>query len=114
MQTQPGPGTHAATLQLRYLELIRSGSKTVEGRTNSGWAAAVKAGDRVLFSANSDPSQFVLVEVTAVQVWEVYGPLMSLPHSDLVVGLTWPESLCERAVLLATFSAHAGRRPALG
>ena len=46
----PRPGvSHSITLYPKYIDQIRSGGKTIEGRINSGMCLAFKAGDTIRF-----------------------------------------------------------------
>ena len=57
------PKEYEFTLMPKYLELIRSGKKTSEGRINSGAFRDMKAGDKIKFFDKKQPSRAVYCEV---------------------------------------------------
>ena len=63
------PMRRSSSLMPKYLELIRSGQKTVEGRIRAGhWADAIP-GDIFVLCSNEDSSVAVEVEVASVQCY---------------------------------------------
>lgn len=51
------PVQHCATLMPKYLQLIASGRKTVEGRVRAGMWLNVHPGDTIHFTLNAEASQ---------------------------------------------------------
>ncbi len=56
--------TYEFTLQKKYLDFIKDGSKTVEGRIGSGAFRNMKVGETIKFFDPKNPNNFVIVEVT--------------------------------------------------
>jgi ASC-1-like (ASCH) protein len=56
----------------QYLELIRSGQKTVEGRIRAGHWADAAPGDVFVLCSNQDSNVVVEVEVTSVRYYESF------------------------------------------
>jgi len=55
------------TLQRKYIELIQSGRKTVEGRINSGGFRNFKVGDKLRFFDGKNPDFDVKCEIVGVE-----------------------------------------------
>lgn len=54
------------TLRRKYIELIKSGDKTTEGRINSGGFRRLKEGDKVRFFDGREPEFSVLCEILGI------------------------------------------------
>lgn len=54
------------TLRRKYIELIKSGEKTTEGRINSGGLKRLNEGDLVKFFDGKEPEFNVLCEITGI------------------------------------------------
>ena len=120
----PGPAQqqrHEATLMRKYLELIRSGAKTVEGRIASGMWLRVQAGDTITFTCNTALSQPVepaqqeeCVEPVAVEVLVVnrYDSFAAMLHGEGVdaclPGIT---NLDEAVAVYRSIPTYADREP---
>lgn len=59
----------SVTLKPQYINMIRSGSKTVEGRINSGMFARVKPGDLIRFWARQDEVHVVVESIYQYGSW---------------------------------------------
>ena len=77
------------TLQRKYIELIKSGRKTVEGRINSGGFRNFKVGDKVRFFDGKNPDFDVICEVVGVgryagfrQMLETEGVAKMIPDAE--------------------------------
>lgn len=72
------PGQHYEfTLMKKYLHLLRSGRKTVEGRINSGRFRAIRAGDTIRFFYNACPTDDVIVEVVGIRGYRSFEEMLS-------------------------------------
>lgn len=87
------PMEHRATLMPKYLELIASGAKSVEGRIRAGMWLHVQPGDTIRFTPNAGPSQpaapdgqgpapmqateSVTVRVTAVHHYDTFEAMLT-------------------------------------
>lgn len=77
------------TLQRKYIELIKSGRKTVEGRINSGGFRNFKVGDQVRFFDGKNPDFDVICEVVGMgryagfkQMLEAEGVPRMIPDAE--------------------------------
>jgi len=86
-----GSGRRELSLPLRqpYLNWIRDGRKTVEGRINSGIPARLREGDHLWFTGGRGGTERLRVRVTKLQAFTRYGQkqpielsLASLAHHD--------------------------------
>jgi len=57
--------THSVTLKQQYIRQIKNGSKTVEGRINSGMFLKFRAGDEVRFFCNTDEVTCRVTKITS-------------------------------------------------
>lgn len=57
------------TLQKQYLDLIKTGHKTVEGRINSGGFSNLQIGSKVKFFEGRNPKNFVVCEILEVNLF---------------------------------------------
>jgi len=77
------------TLQRKYIDLIKSGKKTVEGRINSGGFKNFKVGDRVKFFDGKHPDYYVICEIVGIgrymgfrQMLEAEGVTKMIPEAE--------------------------------
>lgn len=66
---QQTPQLHTVTLLSQYLHAIKSGAKTVEGRTYCGKYKDICVGDMIHFVSNTNPDEEVVARVTHVNVY---------------------------------------------
>ena len=71
-----GRGHGQPYLQPKYAELMRQGAKTVEGRANVGWAAAVAAGDWVTFKISGSNGKKLVVRVVRVERFATFREML--------------------------------------
>jgi ASC-1-like (ASCH) protein len=60
------------TLQPKYINLIRSGQKTCEGRINSGGFANLSIGQTIEFFSKKDPSNRVSCRVVGINPYNSF------------------------------------------
>lgn len=69
------PVAHSITLYPKYIEQIRSGGKTIEGRINSGMCLAFKAGDTIRFFHAKSPRD-VTCSIKEVRTYRSFAELL--------------------------------------
>ncbi len=60
------------TLQAKYIDQIRSGKKTCEGRINSGGFAKLAAGQTIEFFSKNDPDNRVSCRIVAINKYSSF------------------------------------------
>ena len=65
------------TLRRRYIELIKSGEKTTEGRINSGGFRKLNEGDRVIFFDGKEQSVNVLCEIIGIGRYKSFTEMLA-------------------------------------
>lgn len=73
------------TLQKKYLDFIKQGKKTVEGRINSGLFQQVKKGDRIKFFNNKNPKEFVICEVVFINEYPTFKEMLTGESVELML-----------------------------
>lgn len=63
-------------LQEKYLNLIKKGIKTVEGRINDGKFAEYKKGDIIKFVENKNPQNFILCKILRVHHYKTFEEML--------------------------------------
>lgn len=64
------------TLHRKYIDLIKSGKKTVEGRINSGGFKNFKVGDKVKFFDGKNPNFFVVCVITGIGKYATFREML--------------------------------------
>ena len=102
-----GKGHVRPYLQPPYARSIRDGSKTVEGRPRSGWAAKVQAGDYVTFNISSSGGQKLACRVTRVRTFDSFAAMLeSCGLQACLPGVTG--GVAEGVRLYRSFGSSAG------
>jgi len=64
------------TLQKQYIDLIKAGQKTVEGRINSGGFTKLLVGSKVKFFEGKNPKNFVICEITELNRYNTFREML--------------------------------------
>jgi ASC-1-like (ASCH) protein len=102
-----GGGHGQPYLKLKYASMLRSGSKTVEGRPNLGWVTAVSPGDWITFKISGTGGLKLVCKVDAVHTHETFSDMLTFHgHRKL---LPDADTLEEAIEVYHSFCAHDGR-----
>lgn len=95
------------TLQRKYIDLILSGEKTVEGRINSGGFARVRVGERIKFFDKRNQNSSVICEVTGIGRYRSFREM--LIHEGVTNMIPDAESLEEAESIYNRISSYSQR-----
>lgn len=64
------------TLQKQYIDLIKAGQKTIEGRINSGEFQKLKIGNKVKFYEAKNPKNYVICEIIGINSYSNFREML--------------------------------------